>query len=75
VTNPEKLERLPNLPAVPCSVFLSGSRPGESRFRLIYSKTQTDGLKVTFEIGPPGKPEEFSLYVQGAARKKTTGSR
>ncbi len=48
---------------------------GESRFRLIYSKTQTDGLKVTFEIGPPGKPEEFSLCVQGAARKKTTGSR
>ncbi|MCE5311085.1 MAG: hypothetical protein LLG20_25890 [Acidobacteriales bacterium] len=44
--------------------FLSDNVPGTPRYRLIYRK-ETDGVRMTFEIAPPGQPEAFKTYVEG----------
>jgi hypothetical protein len=31
----------------------------------------SDTLRIKFEIAPPGKPEEFTPYIQAAAQRKT----
>lgn len=43
--------------------------PGEPapHYRLTYERTGSDGLRVRFEIAPPGKG--FSTYVDGAAKR------
>jgi hypothetical protein len=50
--------------------FLSDAEPGTPRFRLTYVQTAQDALEIKFEIAPPGKPEEFRVYLVGKARRK-----
>jgi hypothetical protein len=50
--------------------FLSDPSPSSPRFRFIYSKATPDKLKLEFDIAPPGKPEAFSKYIEGAAHRK-----
>lgn len=51
------------------AIFLSEAAANGPRFRLTYKKT-TGGLEGTFEIAPPGKPEEFKLYLKWTAIPK-----
>ena len=40
------------------------------RFRFTYEKIEKGKMKVTFEMAPPGKPDEFKKYVEGIVKKK-----
>jgi hypothetical protein len=51
-------------------IFLSDPVPSAPRFRLTYTKGDDGTLAVKFESAPPGKPDSFSTYVEGAARRK-----
>jgi hypothetical protein len=50
--------------------FVSDPAPSAPRFRLVYTRENHDTLKVKFEIAPPARPEEFSSYVEGVARRE-----
>ncbi len=50
--------------------FVSDARPSAPRFRLTYTKSEGETVKIKFEIAPPGKPEEFKTYLEGSARRK-----
>jgi hypothetical protein len=52
-------------------IFVSDAKPGEARYRFTYVKQAGGRLKTLFEVAPPGKPAEFSLYVEGYAKKKS----
>jgi hypothetical protein len=52
--------------------FLSAAGPSAPRFRLTYQKEAEDRVAIKFEIAPPGKPEEFKMYLEGKASKKTS---
>ncbi len=49
--------------------FLSDAAPSSPRFRLTYTKDGSRALAIKFEVAPPDKPEAFSTYVQGVARR------
>ncbi len=51
-------------------VFLSDASPATPRFRLSYIDTGNGTFSNKFEIAPPGKPEAFSTYIEGKARRK-----
>lgn len=51
-------------------VMLSEKVENAPRFRLTYSVPHPDALAIVFEIAPPGKTEEFKVYVQGTVEKK-----
>ena len=53
--------------------FVSGEAPGTPTFRLTYTKTSNDKMSVKFELAPPGKPDSFTTYAEGAARRKGGG--
>ena len=50
--------------------FLSAAKPSEPRFRLTYTKAEGGAVQVRFEIAPPGKPDGFQTYLEGALRRK-----
>src|SRR5262245_1639212 len=50
--------------------LLSDAAPSAPRYRFIYNKTTNDKLSFEFDIAPPGKPDAFSKYVEGAAKRK-----
>ena len=50
--------------------FVSVQAPGAPAFRLTYSKTSNDEMIVKFELAPPGKPDSFTTYAEGVARRK-----
>src|SRR5215471_8715546 len=50
--------------------FVSGQAPGAPTFRLTYAKTGDDKMSVKFELAPPGKPDSFTTYAEGEARRK-----
>jgi hypothetical protein len=50
------------------AVFLSEAGPGP-RFRLTYRTTGPNRVHIRFEIAPPGKPEAFATYVEGASTR------
>ena len=50
--------------------FVSDVTPSSPRFRLIYRQLKKDSLSIEFDIAPPGKPDSFSKYVEGTARRK-----
>jgi len=52
--------------------FISAAAPHAPRFRLTYQKESDDQVGIKFEIAPPGKPEEFKIYLEGKARKKSS---
>lgn len=51
-------------------ILISGANQSAPRFRFTYQKMEDEKLKVIFEIAPPGKPEEFTKYVEGIVKKK-----
>jgi hypothetical protein len=50
--------------------FVNEPKSAAPRFRLSYTKSGEDALRIKFEIAPPGKPENFRTYVEGSARRK-----
>ena len=50
--------------------FVSEAVASAPRFRLTYTKGETDQLAVKFEVAPPGKPDAFSTHVEGSAHRK-----
>jgi hypothetical protein len=51
-------------------VMVSAINQGAPRYRFTYTKLEPSKMKVTFEVAPPGRPEEFKKYVEGIVRKK-----
>src|SRR5262249_41294063 len=51
--------------------FVSGQEAGAPAFRLTYIKTSNDKMNVKFELSPPGKPDSFTTYAEGTARRKS----
>ena len=49
--------------------FISDSLPGQPLYQLSYTSLSDDSLLITFEIAPPGKPNDFSKYLEGKAHK------
>lgn len=50
--------------------FVSEPAASVPRYRLTYTKAGKDTLNIKFEIAPPGKPDEFTTYLEAKARKK-----
>jgi thioredoxin-related protein/uncharacterized protein YciI len=50
-------------------IFLSDPTTSTPRFRLTYTKVEVGTVRITFDIAPPGKPEDFSQYLEGIARR------
>jgi len=50
--------------------FVSDINPAAPRFRLIYTKRDENTMSISFEFAPPGKPDEFSKYLDGVVKKK-----
>jgi len=50
--------------------FLSELMPSAPRFKLTYTKGEKDTVLIKFEIASPGKPEEFSPYLEAKAKRK-----
>ncbi len=50
--------------------FVSDEIARQPRYRLSYVQAGAARLKVTFEIAPPGKPEQFQKYVEGTVRRR-----
>ena len=53
--------------------FLSDILPAAPRFRLTYIRTKPDEMALTFEIAPPGKPDEFRKVIDATVRKSREG--
>ncbi len=51
-------------------VFLSSAEAATPRYRLTYSRVGQDRVKIKFEIAPPGKPDEFTTYIEAGAHRK-----
>jgi hypothetical protein len=50
--------------------LVSDPSPNAPRYRLKYARRGVDRLFVSFEIAPPGRPDDFSTYLEGTARRK-----
>jgi hypothetical protein len=48
----------------------SPAAPSSPRYRLTFKSTGIGSLSLRFEIAPPGKPDAFTTYVEGSARRK-----
>ena len=51
-------------------IFISEPSDNSPRFRLTYIKLNENNLKIKFEFAPPGKPESFTIYLEGKAYKE-----
>lgn len=49
--------------------FLSDAAPSGTRCRMTYTRVGVDSVTERFEIAPPGKPDEFAIYVEFVAKK------
>lgn len=49
--------------------FLSDAAPSGTRARMTYKRIGADSVSETFELAPPGKPEEFTKYVEFVAKR------
>jgi hypothetical protein len=49
--------------------FLSDAAPSGTRARMTYKRVGADSVTETFELAPPGKPEEFTKYVEFVAKR------
>jgi len=59
------------LPGQTGLTFVSDAEASAPRFRLTYLRAGEDTLSIQFEIAPPGKPEEFKIYLEGKAVRTT----
>jgi hypothetical protein len=53
----------------PALTFVSEAAPDAPRFRFRYTSLGKDRVNGRFEIAPRGKPNAFSLYIEGDARR------
>ncbi len=51
-------------------IFVSSPNPALPRFRFTYTKIDNAKMKFSFDIAPPGKPEDFTKYVDGVLKRK-----
>ena len=49
--------------------FLSDAAPAGTRCRMTYARAGADSVTETFEIAPPGKPNDFATYVEFTAKR------
>ena len=49
--------------------FLSDAAPGGTRCRMTYARAGADSVTEKFEIAPPGKPNDFTTYVEFVAKR------
>jgi hypothetical protein len=49
--------------------FLSDATPASAGYRLTYRRTSRDTLHLMFEVAPPGKPNEFTAYIEADLRR------
>jgi hypothetical protein len=49
--------------------FLSDAAPAGTRCRMTYTKTGADSVTEKFAIAPPGKPNDFTAYVEFKATR------
>jgi hypothetical protein len=49
--------------------FMSDAASPGPRYRLTNELETPERMKIKFEIAPPGKPEQFSTYIEAGARK------
>ena len=49
--------------------FLSDAAPDGTTCRMTYRKVTADSVTETFEIAPPGKPNDFARYVEFLATR------
>ena len=49
--------------------FLSEAAPGGTRARMTYKRVGPDSVTEAFELAPPGKPDEFTKYVEFVAKR------
>ncbi len=49
--------------------FVSDAAPAGTRCRMTYTRTGPDSVTEQFEIAPPGKPNDFTTYVEFAAKR------
>jgi hypothetical protein len=51
-------------------ILTSEAQENAPRFRFTYKRIDEEKIKTIFEIAPPGKPDSFSVYIEGTAHKK-----
>ncbi len=51
-------------------IFVSDIDSKTPHYRFTYKKINNQKLNFKFEIAPPGKPDEFSNYLEGTAHRK-----
>ena len=49
--------------------FLSEAAPSGTRARMTYTRAGPDSVTEKFELAPPGKPDEFTKYVEFVAKR------
>ena len=49
--------------------LMSDPAPAAPQFRFTYLKTGEDSLEAKFEIAPAGQPGNFSVYLEGTAKR------
>ena len=52
-------------------VFVSAPEPSAPSYRLTYTRVDANGVKIKFEIAPPGHPEQFATYIEATAHRDT----
>ena len=56
------------------AVFLGDAEPGARRYRLTYALVQAEHMTITFEMAPPGKPDQFQRFIEGKMRRSADGN-
>lgn len=51
-------------------MMTSDPDPSSPRFRTTYWKGENETAGTRFEIAPPGKPEDFAVYIEGTLKRK-----
>jgi len=51
-------------------IMISEPDPSSPRFRTTYWKGENETAGTRFEIAPPGKPEDFAIYIEGIVKRK-----
>ena len=51
-------------------MMISDPDPSTPRFRTSYWKGENETVCTRFEIALPGKPDDFSIYVEGIVKQK-----
>jgi hypothetical protein len=49
--------------------LISEPVPSSPRFRTTYLKVKAETMTIRFEIAPPDKPDEFTIYTEGTAAR------